>query len=179
MMKTRKTIPLLPVLLLSGIFSFHSQSMAQVSKLEATNLVQEFLKCWESNDSQSFENAMHEDMTFAYPGDRLSKQEAVEMFKEFQTQKKDIKIYLWDQMILQNDRFATAYQFAATDIETGKRQAVGTGVTGKIKNGKIILFKEYYDEDVAIMQYENELPLDEGDVSPWPASVWLKPETID
>jgi len=77
------------------------------------------------------------------------------------------------------DRFATAYQFAATDRATGKRQAVGTGVTGIIENGKILLFKEYYDEEVAPRQYDEELPLDEGIVTPWPASIWLRPETID
>ena len=167
------------VFLLPAIFSFHSQSMAQASKPEITSIVQEFLKCWESNDHQSFENAMHEDIIFAYPGDRLGKEETMAMFKEFQTEKKDIKIYLWDQIILDKDRFATAYQFAATDLQSGKRQAVGTGVIGKITDGKIILFKEYYDEDVAILQYENKLPLDEGIVCPWPASIWLKPETID
>ena len=122
---------------------------------------------------------MHEDILFAYPGDRLGKAETMAMFKEFQAEKRDIKIYFWDQLILDNNRFATSYQFAATDIQTGKRQAVGTGVVGELKDGKIILFKEYYDEEVAILQYDNQLPLDEGIVCPWPASVWLKPETID
>ena len=48
-----------------------------------------------------------------------------------------------------------------------------------MQNGKIVLFKEYYDEEVATLQYAGKLPLDEGQVTPWPASVWLRPETVD
>lgn len=156
-----------------------SISEGQSNKDQTQELIGTFLKAWESNDVKTFSSLLHKEVEFAYPGDRLDKDALVKMFEEYQLEKRDIKIYLWDVFLMEDDRFATAYQFAATDRETGKRQAVGTGVTGRIKDGKIILFKEYYDEEVAIMQYAGKLPLDEGVVMPWPASIWLRPETID
>lgn len=162
---------------MAGTESLASAEQASRSMVKST--VQRFLKSWESNDSRTFAAMLSEKAEFAYPGDKLTKAEAVAMFEQYQSEKRDIRIYLWDQFFVSGDRFATAYQFAATDRKTGKRQAVGTGVTGMIRDGKIVLFKEYYDEEVAVRQYEGNLPLDEGKVSPWPASVWLRPETID
>ncbi len=142
-------------------------------------LVQRFLKSWETNDADTFADLLHDEVEFAYPGDRLDKQSLLATFRAYQRDKENIRIYLWDRFFVDADRFATAYQFAATDRGTGLRQAVGTGVIGRVRDGKIVLFKEYYDEQVAIDQYAGRLPLDEGEVSPWPASVWLRPETID
>ena len=146
---------------------------------EAQKIVSDFLKSWENGDIRTFSSLLHDDATFAYPGNILNKEQLLETFRQYQSEKRDIKIYLWDVFLVDGDKFATAYQFAATDRRSGKRQAVGTGVTGVIKDKNIILFKEYYDEEVAVHQYQGELPLDEGIVSPWPASVWLRPETID
>ena len=162
------------------IFCIYAQLVtAQTTKSDAKILVSHFLKCWETNDVNTFQSLLHEDVLFAYPGDRLDKAELVEMFSIYQDEKKDIKIYLWDTFIMEGDRFATAYQFAATDTKTDLRQAVGTGVVGRFQDGKIILFKEYYDEEVSTLQYEGKLPLNEGIVTPWPSSIWLRPETID
>ena len=149
------------------------------NKSEAREIVQGFLKAWETNDARTFTSLLHKEVEFAYPGDRLGKEELTEVFKSYQEEKKDIRIYFWEEFFMEGDRFATAYQFAATDRVTGKRQAVGTGVTGRIREGKIILFKEYYDEEVSLLQYEGKLPLDEGIVTPWPSTIWLRPETID
>ncbi len=166
------------MLLLFTVYS--SRINAEVSeKKVVVGVVHDFLSAWESNDVKTFSSLLHKDVLFAYPGDRLTKEQLIVMFKQYQTEKKEIKIYLWDHFVVEGDRFSTAYQFAATDRNTGKRQAVGTGVSGKIKDNKIILFKEYYDEEVATRQYTDKLPLDEGVVAPWPSSVWLRPETID
>lgn len=146
---------------------------------QVRSLVENFLKSWETNDAATFAAALHNDVVFAYPGDRLDKTRLVALFASYQAEKKDIKIYLWDQFFVSGDRFFTAYQFAATDRKMNKRQAVGTGVMGRIKDGKIILLKEYYDNEVAEHQYAGKLPLDEGIVSPWPSSIWLRPDTID
>ncbi|RME62886.1 MAG: hypothetical protein D6782_11345 [Alphaproteobacteria bacterium] len=116
---------------------------------------------------------------FAYPGGRLDKAQLIALFEDYQNRKTDIRIYLWDHFFMDGERFFTAYQFAATDRKTGKRQAVGTGVSGRMKNGKIVVFKEFYDNEVAHHQYAGTLPLDEGVVMPWPASIWLRPDTVD
>ncbi len=152
---------------------------AALDRDQTRTLVERFLKCWESGDRQTFATLLHADVEFAYPGDRLGKSELIAVFEDYQRRKQNIRIYFWDEFFIDGDKFAFAYQFAATDRATGKRQAVGTGVVGRIEDGKIVLFKEYYDEQVAELQYQGKLPLDEGQVSPWPASVWLRPETID
>ena len=142
-------------------------------------LVQQFLSCWQTNDRETFSNLLHEDVEFAYPGGRLDKASLLQVFEDYQQKKRDIKVYFWEEFFVAGDTFASAYQFAATDRATGKRQAVGTGVIGRVEDGKIILFKEYFDGEVATLQYQGKLPLDEGEVAPWPASIWLRPETID
>lgn len=152
---------------------------APLDRAGIRELVHGFLESWETGDVQTFAAAVHDDVVFAYPGDRLDRAGLIAMFERYQTEKRDIRIYLGDEFFVDGDRFALGYQFAATDVESGKRQAVGTGVVGRIEEGRIILFKEYYDEHVATLQYAGELPLDEGRVAPWPASIWLRPETID
>ncbi|MGJ3242917.1 MAG: nuclear transport factor 2 family protein [Opitutales bacterium] len=152
---------------------------AAVPKAEATRIIQTFLKSWETGDAETFASLLHEDVLFAYPGGRFGKAELVETFTDYQTAKKDIKIYFWDRVISDGETHVTAYQFAATDVATDKRFAVGTGVICKIAEGRIVLFKEYFDTTVAAAQRAGELPLDEGEVTPWPASIWLRPDTID
>lgn len=149
------------------------------SRAEMREIVHGFLKAWEDGDAARIAALAHEDILFAYPGGRLDKAGLLETFERYQARKTDIRIYLWEHFLVDGERFASAYQFAATDRESGRRQAVGTGIAGRIADGKIVLLKEYYDEEVALRQYKGELPLDEGIVSPWPASVWLRPETID
>ncbi|MEO0998558.1 MAG: nuclear transport factor 2 family protein [Pseudomonadota bacterium] len=162
-----------------GLWGPASAEPAALDREATRELVQRFLKSWETNDAATFADLLHDDIEFAYPGDRLDKAALLATFHAYQQEKEDIRIYFWDRFFVDADRFATAYQFAATDRDTGLRQAVGTGVIGRIEAGKIVLFKEYYDEQVAIDQYAGKLPLDEGRVSPWPASIWLRPETID
>lgn len=164
------------VILVSISFSLHARDAGKENVKEITH---QFLMCWQNGDLNTFSSLLHKDVVFAFPGNRFSKAQLVNMFKQYQSEKREIKIYLGEPFLYDGKKFATAYQFAATDRETEKRQAVGTGVVGRIKDGKIIEFKEYYDEEVAVLQYAGKLPLDEGQVSPWPASVWLRPETID
>jgi ketosteroid isomerase-like protein len=146
---------------------------------DARAVVQSLLTCWQSNDYATFASLLHDDVRFAYPGGRLDKSQLLALFRSYHQEKRDIRVYFWDHFFLSGERFFTAYQFAATDVKSGKRQAVGTGVAGEIKDGKIVLLKEYYDNEVAWHQYEGTLPLDEGTVMPWPARVWLRPDTID
>lgn len=143
-------------------------------------IVTTFLKCWETGDEATFAALLAEDVRFAYPGDILDKAGLLEVFRNYPEKKKDIKIYLWEEFISDGDTHVTAYEFAATDRETGKRTAVGTGVWCIIRDGKIVDFREFWDSEVAMRQKKGELPLDEGgEVTPWPESIWLRHETID
>ncbi len=145
----------------------------------AQSLYTRFLKAWETGDAETFAACLHPDVVFKYPGGILKRDELIATFKSYPEKKRDIKIYLADFFVSDGPRHYTAYQFAATDRETGKRFAVGTGVAGEVKEGLIIAFREYWDSEVAQRQKAGDLPLDEGGVLPWPSSVWLRFDTID
>ncbi|WP_221033116.1 nuclear transport factor 2 family protein [Actomonas aquatica] len=166
---------LLALLLLGAVSGAH----AATERAEAKALIEGFLMSWESGDAETFAAALHPDLEFAYPGGRLNRDEVIALFDSYQEEKTAIKIYFADYFITNGETHVTAYQFAATDRETEQRFAVGTGVLCKIADGKIVLFKEYWDTEVAPRQKAGQLPLDEGVVTPWPASVWLRPDTID
>lgn len=141
-------------------------------------LVKNTLKAWETGDEGVFAAALHDQLLFAYPGDRLNRAELLALFKNYHREKQDIKIY-FGRFFVDGNQFALSYQFAATNRQTGQRQAVGTGVVGRIEDGKIILLKEYYDEHVSRRQATGEIPLDEGKVFPYPASVEMVPALIN
>jgi hypothetical protein len=48
-------------------------------------------------------------------------------------------VCFWEQFFMSGPKFFTAYQFAATEVRSGKRQAIGTSVAGEIRNGKVVL----------------------------------------
>jgi len=162
---------------------FAGDSNAAQTREKARTIVQSLLRCWQNNDYTTFASLLDKDALFAYPGGRLNKSQFLELFKNYHRENKDIRIYFWDRFFASGQKFYTAYQFAATDVKSGKRQAVGTGVAGEIKDGKVVLLKEYYDNEVALHQYDGTLPLDEGIVTPlvtpWPARVWLRPEEVN
>ncbi len=166
---------LLLTLALAGAVS----GRAATERAEAKSLIQGFLSSWESGDAAAFAAALHPDVVFAYPGGRLDRDALIALFASYQEEKEAIKIYFADFFITNGETHVTAYQFAATDRATDQRFAVGTGVVCQIADGKIVLFKEYWDSEVAPRQKAGELPLDEGIVTPWPASVLLRPSTID
>lgn len=138
-----------------------------------------FLKSWETGDEQAFAACLHPKVIFKYPGGVLDRDRLISTFKAYQAEKKDIRIYLADFFVSEGRRHYTAYQFAATDRATGRRFAVGTGVAGEVEDGLIIAFREYWDTEVPERQKADELPLDEGQVLPWPASVWLRFDYIN
>ena len=141
-------------------------------------LVKDMLKSWETGDAEKFASAFDDKAVFAYPGDRLDKPHLVEMFKNYHQDKTDIKIY-FGRFLVEDNRFAMTFQFAATDRKSGARQAVGTAASGRVENGKLVLYKEFYDEHVAKRQAAKEIPLDEGHVTAYPYSLMLDPKLIN
>lgn len=167
----------------AGAVCLPGEGNAAETHEQARTIVQTLLRCWQSNDYRTFASLLDEDVLFAYPGGRLNKSQLLDVFKSYHQEKRDIRVYFWEQFFVSGAKFFTAYQFAATDVKSGKRQAVGTGVAGEIRNGKVVLLKEYYDGEVALRQYDGTLPLDESIVmpfvTPWPARVWLRPDLVN
>ena len=81
---------------------------------------------------------------------------------------KNTNIYI-NKIIINGNDLAVEWQFASTNIKTGNRTAVSDAIIGKIKDGKIIVWKEYLDGRVSRMQVAGNLSLEEGeDPFPWP-----------
>lgn len=132
------------------------------------NLVYQHAKAWETGNITLLDSVLHEDVVFAYPGRRLNKQETLKDLEDYTKSFKDTKIYI-NEIIIDNDNVAVEWQFASTNSKTGNRTAVSDAIIGRIKDGKIIMWKEYLDGRVSRMQANGTLALEEGqEPFPWP-----------
>lgn len=131
-------------------------------------IVLKHAKAWETGNYGLLDSVLHEDLVFAYPGRRLNKQETLKDLIEYNKAFKDTKIYI-NKIVIDGEDLAVEWQFASTNIKTGNRTAVSDAIIGKIKDGKIIVWKEYLDGRVSRMQANGTLTLDEGEEPfPWP-----------
>lgn len=138
-------------------------------------LVVASLESWESGDEAVFLSTAHPDLLFAFPGERTDAQGALNVFRYWQTNFEDTRVYV-NWVLVDGDRFAAEYQFATTKISNGRRSAVGTVAIGRVRDGKIVLLKEYTDGRASRMQEAGELPLDEGEIPfPWPMTDQVNP----
>ena len=134
----------------------------------AKELVYKHARAWETGDIEILSEILHEDVIFAYPGRRLNKQETLADLVDYNKSFKDTKIYI-SKIIANGDDLAVEWQFASTSIKTGNRTAVSDAIIGKVKDGKIIVWKEYLDGRVSRMQANGTLALEEGqEPFPWP-----------
>jgi ketosteroid isomerase-like protein len=133
-------------------------------------VVSAFAKSWETGDVAQFESTLDEQLLWAHPGGTLDKPGAIAFFKKWKTEWKDTRIYP-TQFIVEGNRVLAEYQFCATNIATGKREAEGTAAIGEVRGGKLVIWKEYYDHSVGALQAEGKIPVDEGAASfPYPRS---------
>jgi len=137
------------------------------------------LQTWEQGDSAGFLAAFTDDAVFAFPGGRVGKTELGALFADLHARKRDVKVYIGPFIVLGNE-FALRYQFACTDRVTGRRQALGTGVRGTLRDGKIVMFKEYWDGLIAAEQAEGKIPLDEGNpLFPIASGYMMTPDRVN
>jgi len=140
----------------------------QLSKQDIRNIVTTSLKAWETGDERALISTSHDDLLFAFPGERTDAQGASNVFRYWNENYMNTKVYI-NWILIDGNKFAAEYQFATTRISTGTRTAMGTVAIGEIKDGKIILLKEYTDGRGSRLQETGELPLDEGEEPfPWP-----------
>lgn len=81
------------------------------------------------------------------------------------------KHYLFD-----GDWYAVEWFYSATTIKTGGRQIESTLAFGKVKDGKLVVWNEYFDDVVGELEQEGKLPLYQADELPfpWPAGAKIK-----
>jgi ketosteroid isomerase-like protein len=80
--------------------------------------------------------------------------------------------------IFEGDWYAVEWYYSATDKKTGRRQRESTCAFGRIKDGKLNYWREFFDDRVGRRQqgfYPGKLPLygDAESPSPWPAKAKL------
>lgn len=131
-------------------------------------LVRNWLRAWENGDRDLLKSTLHTQILFAYPSVRADEARTLASFDEFHRDFIDTRVYL-HQIQVDGNRFTVEYQFATTRKSSGKRQAVGTVAIGEVRDGRIVLVKEYVDGRVSRMQEAGQLPLGEGEEPfPWP-----------
>ena len=142
---------------------------------EIEALVVASLESWESGDESVFLSTAHPDLLFAFPGERTDAAGALGVFRYWQANFEDTRVYV-NWVLVDGDRFAAEYQFATTKISNGRRTAVGTVAIGRVQDGKIVLLKEYTDGRASRLQEAGDLPLDEGETPfPWPMTDLVNP----
>jgi ketosteroid isomerase-like protein len=131
-------------------------------------VVATFAKSWETGDLDQFVSTLDDKLLWAHPGGTLDKAGAIAFFKKWKVEWSNTRIYP-TQFIVEGNRVLAEYQFCATNVATGKREAEGTAAIGEVKDGKLVLWKEYYDHTVGGLQAEGKIPVDEGAPSfPYP-----------
>ena len=135
---------------------------------EIKGLVYKHAKAWESSDYELFESILHDELIFAYPSRRINKNETLKDFIDYHKSFNNTKIYI-NKIIVDGNDVAIEWQFASTNKNTGNRTAVSDAIIGKVKDGKIIIWKEYLDGRVSRLQAAGNLSLEEGkEPFPWP-----------
>lgn len=123
---------------------------------------------WESGDEAAFMSSLHPDSVFAYPGKRLTRDGALAVFREWKRDFKDTRMRL-HRVVIEGTQFSVEYTFATTRRSTGHRSAAGTVAVGEVREGKLVVWKEYLDGRVSRQQAAGELPVDEAaEPFPWP-----------
>ena len=146
-----------------------------VERSVVESLIRDQLNAWALEDEKLFLSTIHPDIVFAYPGARLDYKGALKLFRYWADNYSETKVY-FHNFIIDGENFSVEYQFATTRDKDGARSASGTLTTGQVKDGKLILWKEYLDGRVSKLQMEGELPLDEGETPfPWPPEIIPEP----
>jgi ketosteroid isomerase-like protein len=141
---------------------------ADPSRDQVIATVTAFARSWETGDLAQFESTLDDSLLWAHPGGTLDKAGAIAFFKKWKVEWKDTRIYP-TQFIVEGNRVLAEYQFCATNLATGKREAEGTAAIGEVRDGKLVVWKEYYDHTVGALQAEGVIPVDEGAPSfPYP-----------
>ena len=134
----------------------------------ARELVYKHAKAWESGDYGLFESILHDELVFAYPGRIMDRNETLLDFIDYHISFNNTKVYI-NKIIIDGENLAVEWQFASTNRKTGNRTAVSDAIIGRVKGGKIGVWKEYLDGRVSRLQASGNLSLEEGEEPfPWP-----------
>jgi len=131
-------------------------------------LVEQQMRSWETGDETAFRSTLHDQIVFAYPGKRLDQEGVLKIFRDWKTDFRETKLRI-AALVIEGHRFSVEYMFSSTNRTTGVQMAVGTVATGEVRDGRLLIWKEYLDGRVSRLQAKGELLIDEAaDPFPWP-----------
>ena len=144
------------------------ESEGRVDRSAVEHLVHQLAVAWETGDTTLLKGVLHESARLAYPRRRVDRATWVQELDSFSQTHTDTRIYV-HQITVDGQDFAVEWQFATTDRGSGTRTVVSDAIIGRVQDGRIILWKEYLDGRVPILQREGQLHLEEGEEPfPWP-----------
>lgn len=160
----KKGFALLLLIVLAGC----STQSTDLDKIKIEKMVRDHAKAWENGDMELLNSLLHDDIVFAYPGRRLNKNQTLEDLDYFSKHYNETKVYV-HKVIIDGNNAAVEWQFATTKKDDKKRQVVSDAIIAQVKDGKFIVWKEYLDGRVKLLQASEELFLEEGkEPFPWP-----------
>lgn len=141
---------------------------AEEGRLAVEELVRRHATAWETGDTALLRRVVHEDAVIAYPRRRLDRAGWIRELASFSEAHTDTRIYV-HRILVDGQGFAVEWQFATTERASGVRTAVSDAIVGRVRDGRIVEWKEYLDARVPELQRRGELPLEEGaEPFPWP-----------
>ena len=156
------------VVFLSLFFLIGCTPSIDNNEIRIKNLVYKHALAWQTGDIQLLDEVLHQDVIFAYPGRRLNKQQTLEDLQYFRDHFKNTEVYIHN-IIIDKNKVAVEWQFATTKTETNQRQVVSDAIIAEVKDNKFIIWKEYLDGRVKLLQADGILALEEGkEPFPWP-----------
>lgn len=164
----------LPTLLLAVLFVLAGPgpnlAATPPTRDEVIAIVNQFIQAWEKGDLNAYMTITDDHFVSSNPGGIYDKKAAVADFKSWTATQKDVKFYT-PFYIVEGDWVLAEYQFCSTDRKTGVRKAEGTASIGRVKNGKLLVWKEYYDPGIGDLQANGTIPtIDHEPSFPYPPS---------
>jgi ketosteroid isomerase-like protein len=154
--------------LLLSIGALSAAAAEELSRASVRVLVERQVRSWETGDEAEFLATLHPDAVFAYPGKRLTRAGALQVFRDWKRDFRDTRLKV-HRVVIDGGQFSVEYLFITTNAATGKRTASGTNAVGEVKDGQLLVWKEYLDGRVTRLQAAGELPVDAtAEPFPWP-----------
>ena len=115
---------------------------------------------------------LHPDIQSAYPFGRSNRANDAEIAKglDINTVSRDVSI-TDEHYLYEGDWYGVQWFYRATFVKGGAKQQESTLAFGRVQDGQLIEWREYFDDAVGELQAEGKLPLyaPGEEPFPWPA----------
>lgn len=162
-------IGILIVIAGSMLPSFGAAVVCAADDGPAARFIARFGEVWVDHFAADYESA--------YPFGRSNKKHDDEISQSLTLdQASDHRTLTSKRYLFDGDWYAVQWIYGATTTKTGKRQTESTVAFGRVKDDKLVVWEEYFDDVVGELQFAGQLPLYQPDEEPfpWPAGAKIK-----